>query len=163
MAGNCFVLFIAVGRGTLCLDRAGRRNQDSFQDHLRHIRSTWRGWRIVLLLNRGSPHTAKRSRALTKGALDRAAGPSDDMPGVQPDAGPPGARSRGRSWPGSCASRRVVRQGPWRQIKGQILADEPTPKLGASLAWALEHLKAKTGEQRRQTAGLLSEKFWRPT
>ncbi|WZP00323.1 hypothetical protein EP7_001956 [Isosphaeraceae bacterium EP7] len=34
---------IAVGRGTLCLDRAEHWNQDSFQGHLRHLRPTWRG------------------------------------------------------------------------------------------------------------------------
>jgi hypothetical protein len=60
------VLFgaMAIGSGALCLDRAEQWNQDGFQAHLRHLRRVWRGWRIVLFLDRGSPHTARRSRAL---------------------------------------------------------------------------------------------------
>jgi hypothetical protein len=52
--------------GAMCLDQALRWNQESFQEHLRHLRSQWRGWNIVLFLDRGSPHTAKRSRRLAR-------------------------------------------------------------------------------------------------
>src|SRR5262245_10995154 len=55
-----------VGTGTILLDRAAKWNQGSFQDHLRHLRSLWRGWNLVLFLDRGSPHTARASRALAK-------------------------------------------------------------------------------------------------
>jgi hypothetical protein len=135
------VLFgaIAVGRGTLCLDRAGHWNQASFQGHLRHIRSTWRGWRIVLFLDRGSPHTARRSRALAEEL-------SIEL----------------RFLPTACPELNPM-EGLWREIKGQILANEPTPKLDISLERAIDHLMAMTGEQRRQTAGILSENFWLPT
>jgi DDE superfamily endonuclease len=34
------------------------------QAFLRHVRQAWRGWHIVLLTDRGSPHTAKASRTL---------------------------------------------------------------------------------------------------
>ena len=52
--------------GALCLDQTQKWNQDSFQEHLRHLKAQWRGWNIVLFLDRGSPHTAKRSRKLAQ-------------------------------------------------------------------------------------------------
>jgi hypothetical protein len=36
------------------------------QAFLRQVRQAWRGWHIVLFADRGSPHTAKASRALAK-------------------------------------------------------------------------------------------------
>jgi DDE superfamily endonuclease len=41
--------------GEICLDRALRWNQDSFQEHLRHLKAQWRSWNIVLFLDRGRP------------------------------------------------------------------------------------------------------------
>lgn len=135
------VLFgaMAVGTGTLCLDRAAQWNQASFQAHLRHLRATWRGWRIVLFLDRGSPHTAKRSRALAAEL------------GVEL-----------RFLPTACPELNPL-EGLWREIKGHVLANEPTPKLDVSLERAIDHLMAMTGRQRRRTAGVLSENFWLPT
>jgi hypothetical protein len=52
--------------GAVCLDQALQWNQESFQEHLRHLKAQWRGWHIVLFLDRGSPHTAKRSLKLAK-------------------------------------------------------------------------------------------------
>jgi hypothetical protein len=36
----------------------------TYQAFLRQVRQAWRGWHIVLFVDRGSPHTAKMSRAL---------------------------------------------------------------------------------------------------
>jgi DDE superfamily endonuclease len=52
--------------GALLLGGADVWDQRSFQDHLRNVRSRWRGWNIVLFLDRGSPHTARASRALAR-------------------------------------------------------------------------------------------------
>ena len=52
--------------GSLTLKEALRWNQDTFQQFLRQVRRHWRGWRIVLFLDRGSPHKAKRSQALAR-------------------------------------------------------------------------------------------------
>ena len=54
-------------------------------------------------------------------------------------------------------------EGLWREVKGRVLANEPTPDLDISLERAIDHLMAMTGRQRRQTAGVLSENFWLPT
>lgn len=40
----------------------------------RQVRQAWRGWHIVLLVDRGSPHTAKASRALANTLGSRSAG-----------------------------------------------------------------------------------------
>ncbi len=50
--------------GAAWFDESAKWDQDAFQNHLRSIRSRWRGWHLVLFVGRGSPHTAKRSRAL---------------------------------------------------------------------------------------------------
>ncbi len=54
-------------------------------------------------------------------------------------------------------------EGLWREIKGRVLSNEPTPDLDASLRRALDHLESMTGRQRLETAGVLSESFWLPT
>ena len=53
-----------VKTGRMLLHSAGVWNQDEFQKVLRQIRRTWRGWRIVLFLDLGSPHKAKGSMCL---------------------------------------------------------------------------------------------------
>lgn len=128
-----------VGTGTVCLDEAAGWNQSSFQDHLRHLRSLWRGWNIVLFLDRGSPHTARASRALARRL------------GIEV-----------RFLPTACPELNPV-EGLWREIKGRVLSNEPTPDLGESLSRALDHLRGMTGRQRLQTAGVLSGSFWLPT
>ncbi len=128
-----------VGTGTLLLDRAAKWNQASFQDHLRHLRSLWRGWNLVLFLDRGSPHTAKRSRA-----------PAAEL-GIEV-----------RLLPTACPELNPL-EGLWREIKGRVLSNEPTPDLDTSLRRALDHLEGMTGRQRLQTAGVLSGSFWLPT
>lgn len=128
-----------VGSGALLLDRAARWNQDTFQAHLRRLRSRWRGWNIVLFVDRGSPHRAKRSRAL---------------------AAELGIELR---WlPTACPELNPL-EGLWRAIKGYILANEPTPDLDVSLARAFAHLEAMRPEERLKAAGVLSGSFWLPT
>jgi hypothetical protein len=57
---------LSVRPETVWLDEASRWNQDTFQDHLRRVRARWRGWAVVLFVDRGSPHPAKASRALAQ-------------------------------------------------------------------------------------------------
>jgi hypothetical protein len=45
--------------GAICLGQAQKWDQDSFQGHLKQVKAQWRGWNIVLFLDRGSLHTAK--------------------------------------------------------------------------------------------------------
>jgi transposase len=128
-----------VGTGTLLLDRAAKWNQHSFQDHLRHLRSRWRGWNLVLFVDRGSPHTARKSRALAAEL------------GIEV-----------RLLPTACPELNPL-EGLWREIKGHVLSNEPTPDLDASLQRALDHLGAMRPRQRLKAAGVLSGSFWLPT
>ena len=128
-----------VGSGALCLTQAEKWNQGSFQDHLRQVRALWRGWRIVLFVDRGSPHTAKGSRSLAREL-----------------------RIEVRLLPTACPELNPL-EGLWRYLKGQVLANEPTPDLAVSVKRACDELSNMTPTQRLRTAGVLSEDFWLPT
>jgi hypothetical protein len=125
--------------GALWLDEAPRWNQYTFRDHLRNIRSVWRGWNIVLFLDRGTPHTAGASRELAAEL------------GVEL-----------RFLPTACPELNPV-EGLWRHAKGRVLANEPTPDLGDSLGRVCEELFEMSGTDRLRLAGVLSGHFWLPT
>ena len=130
---------LSVRTGSACLDQAGRWNQQTFQEHLRHVRSVWRGWHIVLFVDRGSPHTAKASRALAKEL------------GIEL-----------RFLPTACPELNPL-EDLWRHIKGEILANEPTPDLGESVKRACEEIVGMDPTERLQVAGVVSGNFWLPT
>lgn len=125
--------------GRLWLDEAAKWNRHTFGDHLRNVRSVWRGWNIVLFLDRGSPHTARASRALAAEL------------GVEV-----------RFLPTACPELNPV-EGLWRHVKGRVLANEPTPDLDDSLGRVCEELFEMSGTERRRLAGALSGNFWLPT
>lgn len=125
--------------GRVLLDEAERWNQEAFQDHLRNVRSVWRGWNIVLFLDRGSPHTAKASRALAAEL------------GVEL-----------RFLPTACPELNPV-EGLWRHVKGRVLANEPTPDLAASLDRVTDELLSMSPSRVRNLAGVNSGNFWLPT
>jgi transposase len=128
-----------VRTGSICLDQALRWNQESFQEHLRHLRSQWRGWNIVLFLDRGSPHTAKRSRRL--------------------------ARELGmelRWLPVACPELNPV-EGIWRHLKGTGLANRPTLWMEELMDRALGYIQSLSPMERLRKAGVLSGKFWLAT
>jgi transposase len=90
----------------------------------------------ILFLDRGSPHRAKRSRALAKEL------------GIEL-----------RWLPTACPELNPLER-LWQVIKGYILANEPTPDLDVSLARAFAHLGAMRPEERLKAAGVLSGSFW---
>jgi hypothetical protein len=125
--------------GALWLEEAARWDQWSFQQHLRNIRSVWRGWDVVLFLDRGSPHTARASRALAAEL------------GVEL-----------RFLPTACPELNPV-EGLWRHAKGRVLANEPTPDLGVSIRRVMDELLGMPPTERLRLAGVLSGNFWLPT
>jgi hypothetical protein len=125
--------------GGLWLDEAAAWNQQSFQDHLRGVRWLWRGWRVVLFLDRGSPHTAAASRALAAEL------------GIEL-----------RFLPTACPELNPV-EGLWRHVKGRVLANEPTPDLDDSLGRVCDELFLMPPTERLRLAGVLSGNFWLPT
>jgi transposase len=135
------VLFGALNpaTGTVWLDEAAKWNQHTFQDPLRNVRLVWRGWKIVLFVDRGSPHTAGASQALAL-AL-----------GIEL-----------RFLPTACPELNPV-EGLWRHLKGRVLANEPTPDLDASVDRIIEEVFELSGTERLRLAGVLSGNFWLPT
>jgi hypothetical protein len=125
--------------GKLELSEALRWNQESFQEHLRMVRSVWRGWNIVLLVDRGSPHTARASQEL---AVEL---------GIEL-----------RFLPTACPELNPL-EGLWRHVKGRVLANEPTPNLAESLDRVCDELLQMTPTQRLLLAGVLSGNFWLAT
>jgi hypothetical protein len=125
--------------GAICLDQAQQWNQDSFQEHLRHLKTQWRGWRIVLFLDRGSPHTAKMSRKL--------------------------ARELGielRWLPVACPELNPV-EGIWRHLKGKALANWPTLWMEELMERACGYIQSLAPVERLRNAGVLSANFWLAT
>jgi len=122
--------------GAVLLHSAQVWNQEEFQEVLRLIRRKWRGWRIILFIDRGSPHTAKASRRL---------------------AAELGIEIR---WlPVACPELNPV-EHLWRHLKQEVLANEPTPELDVSLARACEYILGLAPEERLRKAGVLSDTFW---
>ena len=50
--------------------------------------------------------------------------------------------------------------GLWRHVKQDVLANEPTPDLDASVGYARQHIFGLTPQQRLRKAGMLSYTFW---
>jgi hypothetical protein len=125
--------------GEICLDQAQRWNQDSFQKHLRHVKAQWRDWNIVLFLDWGSPHRAKRSLKL--------------------------ARELGielRWLPVACPELNPV-EGLWRHLKGIGLANRPTLWMEELMERACGYIQPLSPVERLRQAGVLSGNFWLAT
>ena len=125
-----------VQTGTALVRQARHWNQATFQEVLRAIRRTWRGWRIVLFLDRGAPHKARASRALAK-AL-----------GIEL-----------RWLPVACPELNPV-DHLWRHVKQDVLANEPVPDLDMSVERACAYIMALSPQERLRKAGVLSSRFW---
>lgn len=130
---------INIATGTRQIDMAGRWNGESFRDHLRHIRHRWRGWNIVLLLDRGSPHTARESRRLA------------EMCGIEV-----------RWLPTACPELNPV-EDLWKWLKGKVLQNHQPDDFADTLDTATNALDNLTNHETRRLTGLLSGNFWLPT
>ena len=119
------------------LDHVSHRyRQEDFQTMLHLIRSHWRGWLIVLFLDRHSAHRAKQSGALAC-AL----------------------RIELRWLPTACPELNVVDR-LWRHVTQDVLANEPTPQLDPTVRRARAYVHALSPRDRLRKAGVLSDSFW---
>jgi len=114
-------------------------DQDTHQVFLRVLRAHWRGWRIILFEDRGSPHTAASSRRYAQEL------------GIE-------IRFLPRATPELNAMDHL-----WRFVKGQALANQPTRSIDASADWACQYLLRMTPRERLRKAGVLSGNFWLTT
>lgn len=111
-------------------------NQDTFQLILKLIRRRWRGWHIVLFLDKISAQWAHRSRHVAK-QLD-----------IQL-----------RWLPKACPELNPV-DHLWRHLKIDVLANEPLPDLETTLQYACAYLDGLSPQERLRKAGILSGHFW---
>lgn len=116
--------------------RSAQFRQAEFQEVLRQIRSHWRGWRIVLFLDRNSSHTAGGSEQLAH-AL-----------GIQL-----------RWLPKACSELNVM-DTLWRHAKDEAAANEPTPNVDETVRRAQGYVHSLLPQERLQKAGVLSSDFW---
>jgi hypothetical protein len=100
------------------------------------VRAHWRGWRIILFEDRGTPHTAEESRELAV-AL-----------GIE-------VRLLPRATPELNAMDHL-----WRAVKGRALADRPTRSIDDSADAACRHVLEMSRHGRLKKAGVLSGNFW---
>lgn len=122
--------------GEYLQDASTEYNQGQFQQVLRVLRAHWRGWHIVLFLDKHSAQRAHASRQV--------------------------ARQHGielRWLPTACPKLNPV-DHLWRHLKQEVLANEATPDLDNTLKRAWEYLASMSPQQRLQKAGVLSEDFW---
>lgn len=108
----------------------------TWQAFLHQIRETWRGWHIVLFIDRGSPHTAQASRDLAWALAIEV-----------------------RFLPVATSELNAL-ENLWREGKGQILANETTVTIDDSADTFCQYLINLTPQQRLKKAGVLSGNFW---
>jgi transposase len=123
-------------RGGLLIHDAPQFNQEEFQTHLCMMRSLWRGWKLVLFLDRAPSHTAEESIAL-----------AEDL----------GIALR---WlPVACPKLNPM-DHLWRHIKGDVLANVPYHSLDEGVTQIQQYLQDIGPAGWMRKAGLFSEKFW---
>lgn len=123
-------------RGGLLIHDASECNQEEFQVHLRMRRSLWRGWHIVLFLDRASFHRAEESVVL-----------AEEL------------RIALRWLPVACPKLNPM-DHLWRHIKGDVLANTPYSSLDECVAEVYEYLEDLGPAGWMRKAGLFSETFW---
>lgn len=119
------------------LDYASEQfRQADFQKVLRLIRAHWRGWRIVLFLDRNKPHRTAASRRLARRL------------GIQL-----------RWLPTACPELNVL-DCLWRHLKDDVIANRPLPDLDAVIYYARTEVAALSRDERLQKAGVYAQNFW---
>jgi transposase len=127
-------LNIASGEALLLITREWVA--ETHQAFVRMIRSHWRGWRLVLFEDRGTPHTAEESRGLAARL------------GIE-------VRLLPRATPELNAMDHL-----WRQVKGRALANRPTRSIDDSADKACRYIIEMSRRERLRKAGVLSGNFW---
>ncbi len=110
--------------------------QANFQAVLRLIRAHWRGWHVVLFLDRNKPHGTLASRQLAHEL------------GIQL-----------RWLPVACPELNVL-DCLWRHLKDDILANQPTPDVDVMIDCARSYVAQLAPRERLQKAGVFAPDFW---
>ena len=108
----------------------------TFQAFLQQIRRSWRGWHIVLFLDRGSPHTAQNSRTLAN------------------------QLSIEIRWLPVATPELNALESLWEEGKGHVCANRTTHHIDDTADAFCHYLLDLTPQQRLKKAGVLSGNFW---
>jgi transposase len=127
---------INIGTGDIELLITKTWNYITHQDFLQVIRRHWRGWHIVVLEDRASPHTAEDSQDFAASL------------GLQ-------LRFLPRATPELNAMDQL-----WRHSKAPALADCPTTSIDASAFALCDYIIGLSPYERLRKAGVLSGHFW---
>jgi transposase len=111
-------------------------NEETHRYFLKMIRSHWRGWKIVLFEDRGSPHRAEGSLGLAAELKIE----TRFLPTATPELN--------------------AMDHLWRHVKGRAIANRPTKNIDISADEACQYLIGLTPRQRLEKAGVLSGRFW---
>lgn len=122
--------------GAYGLYTSERYCQEDFQIILPVMHRFWRGWHIVLFLDKHRAHWAQASRALAR------------QLGIQL-----------RWLPTACSELNPV-DHLWRQVTQAVLANEPTPNLDLTIQRMCDYLAALTPQERLHKAGVFAPNFW---
>jgi transposase len=125
-----------IGSGEVLLLITDEWAQAAHQCFLSMIRAHWRGWQIVVVEDRGSPHTAEDSLELAQTL------------GLE-------VRFLPRATPALNAMDHL-----WRHVKGRSLADRTTRSIDASADQACQDILSMTPHERLRKAGIFSGDFW---
>ena len=110
--------------------------QDDFQAVLQATRAHWRGWRIVLFVDRNGAHTADRSVALAHALAIEL-----------------------RWLPTACPELNVM-DTLWRSAKAAVAANEPNPDVDETTQAVIDYILQLRPHERLRKAGVLSDHFW---
>jgi transposase len=122
--------------GGLILHDAEQGTQEEFQSHLHMIRAHWRGWNLILFLDRGSIHTAEDSELLAQEL------------GIEV-----------RWLPIACPKMNPM-DHLWRHVKGDVLSNFADQPLSQRIEYVYQYLQDLGPLGWSRKAGLFSEKFW---
>lgn len=123
-------------RGAFWPHAAEEYTKEEFEEILINVRSHWRGWHIVLFLDKHSAHDAPTSRRFAK------------QLGIQL-----------RFLPTATPELNPVDQ-LWKSVKGELAANETTPDVAATVRRACAFVRSMSRSERLRKAGLLSDRSW---
>ena len=110
--------------------------RDEFEEILINVRSHWRGWHIVLFLDKHSAQKCPSSR----GFAERLGIQLRFLPTATPELNPV--------------------DHLWRAVKGDVAANEPTPNVVKTVRRACDYVRSLLPRDRLRKAGLLSADSW---
>jgi transposase len=127
------------GTGKLVTTVEERWNQLEFQGFLKKVRRSFRGWNIIIFLDRGTIHKAKASESLARKL-----------------------KIEFRYLPVACPELNPM-EGLWRHLKAEALSNRVAKTMLELANRALDYLASLSRQQCLQKSGALSNNFWLST